>query len=590
MKLKQAHTYISQRLRQTKIRTRLIIAFLVISLLPSLVLSFLSNHVYSDSITRKTAQASHQTMQLLNNNLDSILEEYSRYIDEVSVSPSIHEFLYHRLLDPSFDQFSMVSDMLKKDSFFRLLYSDPTVRDIFIMDSQGNFVANNGYVSYSPEAVDQVLAATEQISPKDHVASYTPSYGSDCLAMCRKIYDNRFTHTHVGYIILFFDNVALQENTFPISSLGEGSSMFLLNSAGQLVSSQNVDEEIPLDHIESLFSQVKTDIRINGYTDSIPNDDNLVLYTFNKEYNLYIFSFIPDSLLNAEIHWVAAIVLTATCVLLIVCLLLSTLIYRSIIVPIKAIVSVCEHTEGGKSVQLIQDTADDELGYLARTIDAMTQSNQQMIKELQVQDQQKRELEIEMLQYQINPHFLFNTLNTLKWIASINGVSTLSDGISSLANLLRSTLVKKDELVTVRDEISSLKDYCTIQNLRYAGQFNISFFIEPSAQDCQIPRFLLQPLVENAILHGSKHKETILEITVSCHILENTLHISVQDNGVGFSVGDVFDNDHDRFTGIGLSNVDNRLRLYYGEASRLKIITTPGKGTFCRITIPVNPQ
>lgn len=100
------------------------------------------------------------------------------------------------------------------------------------------------------------------------------------------------------------------------------------------------------------------------------------------------------------------------------------------------------------------------------------------------------------------------------------------------------------------------------------------------------PRFLLQPLIENAILHGSTGLDSVLEISVSCHIAEQTLHIIVQDNGTGFCVEDVFDAQQDRFTGIGLSNIDARLQLYYGKATRLKVISKPGAGTLCQIFIP----
>lgn len=570
-------------IRKSKIHIRLISVFLAISLIPSLALALFSNRVYSDSIEEKTAQASRQTLQLLNNNLQYILEEYSQHMNELSIAPNIHDFLLQRLQNPDFNQLSMIYNL----EIFNSLFNNPYMKDVFIIDANGEFVINNGFVSYSPEAIDEILAATEKISPRDYVSYYIPSYGSDCISMCRKIYDNRFTNTHVGYIIIFFDTAVLEERVFPVSSLGEGSSIFLINSEGHMVASQNTEITADAEFIHSLRSYLDTNLSTNGYTEEIPDSDHLALYTFNKKYNLHLVTYIPNDFLNAEISRIHTLVIILTMILLILCLILSTLIYHSIVSPIKEMVAVCSRPKEDNAVSLIRDSAEDELGYLARTIDSKTLSNEQMMQELEIRDKQKRELEIEMLMCQINPHFLFNTLNTLKWMASINGVPSISEGLSSLANLLRNTLVKKEEMVTVQDEINSLKDYCTIQNLRYAGQFTISYFVDTLAQPCQIPKFILQPLVENSILHGSGNEDAILNIAVSCHVLDKMLYIMVQDNGVGFSMEQAFDSGSGRFTGIGLSNVDNRLRLYYGESHRLKVITSPGGGTCCRITIPL---
>lgn len=583
--MKKSHTTaaVLQWIRSFKLRTRLIAAFALISFIPSLALALFSNRIYSESIENKTAQASQQMLQLLNNNLQFILDEYSQCLNMLSIAAPIHDFLWKRLQDSSFNQYSIINNL----DTFNSLFNNPSIKDVFIIDSQGRFVTNNGYVSYSPDAINEIIAATEKSSPRDFLSFYIPSYGSDCIAMCRKIYDNHFTNTHVGYLILFFDTAVLEELAFPSSTMGEGASILLINTEGKLVASQNQGISDDHEFIASLSANMVTDPKSNGYTEEIPDKENLVLYAFNKKYRTYLVSYVPNNYLNAEIHRIQSLVMMLTTILLFMCLVLSTLIYQSIISPIKEMVAVCSRSKEKDKPYLIEDPADDELGYLARTIDEMTQSNEQMMQTLELRDQQKRELEIEMLMYQINPHFLFNTLNTFKWMASINGIPTLSDGLTSLANLLHTTLVKKDELVTVQDEINSLKDYCTIQNLRYAGQFTISYFVDNMSLDCRIPKFILQPLVENAILHGNVTEDTLLNIAVSSQVLDKTLYITVQDNGIGFSIEEAYNADTHRFTGLGLSNVDERLRLYYGESYGLKIITSPGEGTCCRITIPL---
>ena len=162
----------------------------------------------------------------------------------------------------------------------------------------------------------------------------------------------------------------------------------------------------------------------------------------------------------------------------------------------------------------------------------------------------------------------------------------LSSGISSLSTILQHTLVQKDEFVTLETEINCLKDYCTIQSLRYAGKFDVKYYIADSVYPCLIPRFILQPLVENAILHGTNDDEPV-NISVFAEEINDMLHVIIKDDGAGFDVDDIIDQTNGRFSGIGLSNVDTRLRLYYESQNGLSITSTPGHGTTCRIAIPV---
>lgn len=121
-----------------------------------------------------------------------------------------------------------------------------------------------------------------------------------------------------------------------------------------------------------------------------------------------------------------------------------------------------------------------------------------------------------MLQSQINPHFLFNTLNTLKWIAVINQVPALSDGISSLSDLLRNTILNKEEKIPIKEEMNNINNYVAIQKIRYGNNFVIEYHLDETLLNHRIPKFILQPMVENSIIHGSYdngHKITI-EIVV----------------------------------------------------------------------------
>mgnify|MGYP000338073346 CR=1 FL=1 len=193
---------------------------------------------------------------------------------------------------------------------------------------------------------------------------------------------------------------------------------------------------------------------------------------------------------------------------------------------------------------------------------------------------------LELLKSQINPHFLFNTLNTLKWIATLNHVTPVSHGIDALSSLLQSTLIKKDELIPFDDELRNLKNYCDIQQLRYAGRFEMEYQIEDAAGYWTVPRFILQPLVENSILHGTADEDDFVTITVRATVSENLLTIHISDTGCGFDPSAIKEKNSERFSGIGLSNVDERMRLHYGNEYGLTIESAPGTGTQCILRIP----
>ena len=194
--------------------------------------------------------------------------------------------------------------------------------------------------------------------------------------------------------------------------------------------------------------------------------------------------------------------------------------------------------------------------------------------------------ELKFLKSQINPHFLFNTLNTLKWIATLNHVTPVSHGIDALSSLLQSTLIKKDELIPFDDELRNLKNYCDIQQLRYAGRFEMEYQIEDAAGYWTVPRFILQPLVENSILHGTADEDDFVTITVRATVSENLLTIHISDTGCGFDPSAIKEKNSERFSGIGLSNVDERMRLHYGNEYGLTIESAPGTGTQCILRIP----
>lgn len=569
-------------IRRVRLRTRLLAAFLLLSLIPALLLTALSLRIYADSIVAKLSQSAGQTTQLMNHNLTLLLDGYDRYLDLTSVSDSVQLRLS--------GQGGAVSAADDYRAYASSILTTSHLRDTLVLDLHHRVLYSDGRVSYTEDSLSPLLEAADRSSPRDHLCSYTPPYGDECIALCRKIYSEESPTLPAGYLVLFLNPHIFDKHMFPTSYLGEGASIFLMDSSGQIISSQRREIATDSPDLNRLTAEILSGPpQNNGSSVTAAGDQDLIAYSYNSEYDLFMVSLIPMRNITGEIRRVQETVTVLSLVLLAACLLTSTVVYRSIAVPIEKIVAACRSAGSTVTRLEIGDTAPDELGYLSRTLEAISLNNEKMLEDLHNRDKQKRKLELEMLQYQINPHFLFNTLNTLKWIATINGVEALSTGISSLAGILRGTLGKNDELISLRQELDNLEDYCVIQNLRYAGQFSVVYQVDHETLECRVPRLLLQPLVENAILYGNRSADTLLHIEVRAFLEAGCLQILIRDDGVGFSLDTVLNQDKNRFTGIGLSNVDERLRLNYGDSCRLTIHSEPGSGTECRIAIPL-PQ
>ena len=242
---------------------------------------------------------------------------------------------------------------------------------------------------------------------------------------------------------------------------------------------------------------------------------------------------------------------------------------------------------------------DHELGDIGRGINDLSENVYLLMNRRLEDEKQKRDLEYKMLQSQINPHFIYNTLNSIKWMATIQGAEGISEMTVALAKLLKSISKGTRLLVPIREELSLLKDYFTIQSYRYGGTITMDIHVEDdSLLDRQIIKFTLQPLVENAIFHGIEPKGAG-HISIDVHTEQLTddapssICIDVKDDGVGMSKDKAAqilisndDSSTDFFREIGVSNVHKRLQYEFGEKYGITIESAEGAYTVMSIHIP----
>lgn len=275
--------------------------------------------------------------------------------------------------------------------------------------------------------------------------------------------------------------------------------------------------------------------------------------------------------------------------------LLSVFFGRMVRRPIEQLVCHIGHIAEGDFAQNAALEREDEIGEIGRCINTMSGQIEQLMKKKVEDEKEKKNLELQMLQAQINPHFLYNTLDSIKWIAVIQHNSGIVKAVTALSKLLKNMAKGFNEKVTLREELDFVNDYITLEKLKYAEMFDVQVTVdEECLYGAEIIKLTLQPLVENAIFAGlePKGKNGLIRICVSRKA--DCLEVVVWDNGVGIpqeKIKGLLTEDNnlraDRMSSIGIANVCRRIQLVYGEEYGLSVESRVSEYTKVTITVPL---
>lgn len=262
--------------------------------------------------------------------------------------------------------------------------------------------------------------------------------------------------------------------------------------------------------------------------------------------------------------------------------------------PLSVLVNKMANARNEKYDGQIEVTGSYEIQELTSTYNAMLEDLNRYIEELMNVQKEKRKAEISALQMQINPHYVYNTLASIKWLIYQGEIEKSTKAIDAFISLLRSTIGNTDEYTTVEKEIENLKNYVFINNTRYGDKVQVEYFVNFGCEECQIPKMILQPFVENAFFHAFPC-ERKGKITILVRKLDDNLQIQIIDDGVGIDqkrLKEISEGNTktEHFTGIGVNNVDDCLKLLYGSQYGILIESEENKGTRITVCIPVKSE
>ncbi|MCQ5130588.1 sensor histidine kinase [Butyricicoccus faecihominis] len=294
------------------------------------------------------------------------------------------------------------------------------------------------------------------------------------------------------------------------------------------------------------------------------------------------------------------LILVAVCVVAGFAVFLS----RDFARPIERVIDTVDHIAHGEFVHVERISSNNEIARLGRHINTMTDNIQELIREQIQHEQEKKHMEMKMLQTQMNPHFLYNTLSSIKLMANMQGKSGISKMIEMLGRMLRANLSIETELIPLRQELELLDSYVYLQNIRLNGKIDYARDDIPTdVLELPVLKFLLQPLVENAILHGISPRAQKGKLSVSARMVGGDLIIGIEDNGVGMnteelerargilcgSLSELVAEGGDGH-GIALGNVLARLRLQYGPDCEIVLHSIKDQGTTVILRLPIEKE
>lgn len=271
-------------------------------------------------------------------------------------------------------------------------------------------------------------------------------------------------------------------------------------------------------------------------------------------------------------------------------LLFAYLISIRIYSPVHKLLLAIKRVGGGDFNAKINVEERDEFGHVLMKFNSMNEKVKQLIEENYIAKLREKETEILALNIQLNPHFLYNTLNIINWMALYGEKDKVSTMLVSLSRMLHYTTDNRRDSTLLKDDISWLEDYIIIMINRFDQRFRVDFEIQPELLEAKVPKLFLQPLVENAIIHGFKDIDAGGLITVYGRRQEDNIQFCVEDNGSGISPEKLATLLREDSANVGIKNVDKRIRLLYGMEYRIHIESVQGLGTRVQLLIPFQKQ
>lgn len=570
-------------------------ALSVLVLCAVIIVTAVSMRYTRSSIYENSVVYTRTIISQMTQNIDS----YINYMDNIALMLSESEDVQYFLFS---DDESTEYRKRLLSQYAAVLNSREDIRNLGILCAGGKYLFNEGTQVLNPyldlesqEWYQNAMNGEDDYGlTSSHVQHAIKGERPWVITLSRRIPNNLKNSSYSDGVFFIDLNYSAISELCDENSIGEKGYIFILDKDGNIVyhpQQQQLYNELQTENI---------DIVINADSDTVitSNQNDSKLYTISRSEKtgwtivgcMNVGELLKNSRQAQNIY-----ILTAA-ILVVVSLLISSLIARNITLPIQRLRdSMAKVQEGDFETADVEVVSENEIGSLTTSFNVMTHRIRELMEQNIYEQEEKRKSELKALQSQINPHFLYNTLDSIIWMAEGKKNEEVVLMTASLARLLRQSISNEDELVSVGQEVEYARSYLTIQKMRYKDKLEFQIDVAPEINNVKIIKLVLQPIIENAIYHGLKYKENRGLLIVHGYAQGNHAVLEIIDNGVGMSqeiLDHIFEKHKVNYhsNGVGVYNVQKRLQLYYGSDYGIAYRSREGKGTMATITIPMSQE
>ena len=542
------------------------------------------------SIFENSSEYTHTIIQQMNQNIDSYID----YMENIAYLISSNEDVQDYLFDEKIDNEGRYRIL---NQFQTILDSRSDIRNVGIISKNGRMLINDGSKSVNQDldlnTQEWYATALEKpngpILTSSHVQHIISGERPWVITLSRGIRDRSGSGEKEGVFFIDLNYSAISE-LCDQSTVGTKGYAFILDAKGNIVyhpQQQQLYNELQTENI-SLIMDTDEDTVLTG----TGNDGKLYSISRSEKTGWTVVDCTNVKELLSKSRQAQSVYVLTAIILVIVALLFSRFMARSITLPIQKLRdSMKKVQEGDFSVSDVVVDSKNEIGSLTKSFDVMTHRIHELMEQNVHEQEEKRKSELKALQSQINPHFLYNTLDSIIWMAEGKKNEEVVLMTASLARLLRQSISNEDEVVPIANEVEYARGYLTIQKMRYKDKLEFQIEVDSSILYIPLIKLVLQPIIENAIYHGLKYKESKGLLIVKGFMKDGNAVLQVIDDGVGMdeeTLAHIYDKHKVNYhsNGVGVYNVQKRLKLYYGEDYGITYTSELGKGTTATITIP----
>ncbi|MCI8599465.1 MAG: sensor histidine kinase [Lachnospiraceae bacterium] len=581
-------------MRFRSIRTSIIFSFALLIIFALLIFLLLSLNFTRETVLENSTEYTSQLIGQVNNDIDS----YIGYMENISSIVASNSDVRDYLFEPELSQERQEELRQRITGVFKTITDTrDDITNIALLSKKRECLINKGNSELNPFISvpelswyqDALDAGGKTVISSSHVQNAI--YGSYDWVVTLSCNISKLDDTEGGGVFFVDLNYSSISDLCERLSLGNKGYIYILDEDGGIV--YHPQQQLIY---SGMKKELISEIMETEESSFLTGDGRLYTISRSEQTGWIVVGVSMVSELMYRANATRGIYLLIAFVLFMAALILAYLLSNEITKPIKSLEKSMKEVERGNFAHAALEVRDEnEIGHLSRNFNMMTEEIQNLIEQRDREQQIKRKSELKVLQSQINPHFLYNTLDSIIWMAEWGKNQEVVRMTSSLAKLLRRSISNEQEEVTVAEEAEYTETYLTIQKMRYKDKLEYEIAMEPEILQEKVIKLILQPLVENAIYHGIKYKEGKGLLCIRGFRKGDRMVLEVQDDGKGMdadTLEHIFEK-HKRDTrsnGVGLNNVNERIQLYYGGEYGISFQSSPGKGTKATIILPFGKE